>query len=383
VPCPIKKYSLGLLIALTIVLLIPSTGWSAASSAIPASYTVQSGDSLYGISKKFGLTVDEIVQLNNISNPNVIKPGMVLVLKAPTVASASVSVEPQSPTTYVVQAGDTLWSISRKVGVALADLLQINNLRDNTILHPGQTLLLESTQLAAGGASNATVPMSTTPIQPNESPMIATQTVTTPVVTPMGVVAVPVQVPTPATLSGTVATPQTTEPAPSPTEVSSSAQPTSSVTGVSSASNTTAPLAISTNVDRAREILERTTDPTVNMQWPVSGRLSSKFGSRWGKMHEGIDLAVPIGTPVRVAADGVIAFAGWSNGYGYLVKVNHGQGWETWYAHNSELRVAVGDIVLKGDVIARSGNTGNTTGPHVHFEIHKDGKVLDPLRYLP
>lgn len=116
--------------------------------------------------------------------------------------------------------------------------------------------------------------------------------------------------------------------------------------------------------------------------WPVRGRISSRFGPRWGRMHEGLDIAVNTGTRVRAAADGVVRFAGWNGGYGYLVVIDHGRGIETRYAHNSRLQVKRGQRVSRGEVIALSGSTGNSTGPHVHFEIRQNGKPVDPLRYL-
>jgi len=116
--------------------------------------------------------------------------------------------------------------------------------------------------------------------------------------------------------------------------------------------------------------------------WPVKGRISSRFGPRWGRMHEGLDIAVNVGTQVRAAADGVVRFAGWNGGYGYLVVVDHGRGIETRYAHNSRILVKRGQRVSRGQVLALSGSTGNSTGPHVHFEIRQNGKPVDPLKYL-
>lgn len=116
--------------------------------------------------------------------------------------------------------------------------------------------------------------------------------------------------------------------------------------------------------------------------WPVQGRISSPFGARWGKMHNGLDIAVPTGTHVKAAADGRISFAGWNGGYGILVIVDHGNGVETRYAHNSRLNVKVGQKVERGQVIAYSGNTGVSTGPHVHFEIRQRNTPVNPQTYL-
>lgn len=116
--------------------------------------------------------------------------------------------------------------------------------------------------------------------------------------------------------------------------------------------------------------------------WPVNGRISSRYGMRWGAMHHGVDIAVNTGTPVRAAAAGRVSFAGWNGGYGYLVVIDHGQGVETRYAHNSRIVVKVGQQVKRGDIVAYSGNTGRSTGPHLHFEIRYRGASVDPLKYL-
>lgn len=116
--------------------------------------------------------------------------------------------------------------------------------------------------------------------------------------------------------------------------------------------------------------------------WPARGRISSTYGWRWGRQHEGIDIAVPRGTPVRAAAPGRVVYSGWGGGYGYLVSIDHGNGVVTRYAHNSRLVVRVGQRVSRGQVVAYSGNTGNSTGPHVHFEIRYRGRPVDPLPYL-
>ncbi len=116
--------------------------------------------------------------------------------------------------------------------------------------------------------------------------------------------------------------------------------------------------------------------------WPVHGVLTSYFGWRWGRMHEGIDLAVPSGTPVVAAAAGTIIYAGWMGGYGNLVLIDHGGGVATAYGHNTSVTVGSGQQVAQGQLIAYSGNTGHSTGPHVHFEVRVNGSAVDPLGYL-
>ncbi len=116
--------------------------------------------------------------------------------------------------------------------------------------------------------------------------------------------------------------------------------------------------------------------------WPVAGPVTSGYGWRWGRMHEGIDIAVGTGTPVHAGAAGTVIYSGWMSGYGYLVVIDHGNGLSTASAHNSSLIVGLGAVVQKGFVIALSGNTGRSTGPHVHFEVRVNGAPVDPLGYL-
>ena len=116
--------------------------------------------------------------------------------------------------------------------------------------------------------------------------------------------------------------------------------------------------------------------------WPVNGPLTSGFGYRWGRLHEGIDIGVGEGTAVSAAASGTVISAGWGGGYGNLVVIDHGGGIATAYAHNSRLLVSAGQSVGQGSVIAASGNTGHSTGPHVHFEVRVNGSAVDPIPYL-
>jgi len=119
--------------------------------------------------------------------------------------------------------------------------------------------------------------------------------------------------------------------------------------------------------------------------WPVEGTLTSGFGYRWGRMHEGIDISVPEGTPIRAAADGTVILMQSeyeSGGYGNYTCVDHGGGLSTCYAHQSSFATSVGAQVSQGDVIGLSGNTGHSTGPHLHFEVRVNGAPTDPLGYL-
>jgi murein DD-endopeptidase MepM/ murein hydrolase activator NlpD len=134
-----------------------------------------------------------------------------------------------------------------------------------------------------------------------------------------------------------------------------------------------------------REALERAIARAHRWVSPVSGyTLTSGFGWRWGKMHPAQDLACPTGTSVRALSSGTVVFAGWSNeGYGYMVKIRYWDGTVSWMAHNSRLLVSIGEEVSPGQRVAYSGSTGNSTGPHVHLEIHPDdGSAVAPVTWL-
>lgn len=118
---------------------------------------------------------------------------------------------------------------------------------------------------------------------------------------------------------------------------------------------------------------------------PVTGTISSRYGVSSKirvSTHTGLDIAATTGTPIKVVADGTVAFAAYSGSYGYLVKVDHGNGVETWYGHTSKMLVKEGQAVKAGDTIALVGSTGNSTGPHLHFEVRINGEHVNPQKYL-
>jgi murein DD-endopeptidase MepM/ murein hydrolase activator NlpD len=126
-----------------------------------------------------------------------------------------------------------------------------------------------------------------------------------------------------------------------------------------------------------------------SFRWPIQGSLTSSYGWRTHPItgqesfHEGLDIAAGNGTPIGAAAGGKVKFAGWYAGYGRLVIIDHGDGLETRYGHMSSISVSAGEVVSAGDTIGHVGQSGDATGPHVHFEIRKNGRTLDPRDYLP
>ena len=116
---------------------------------------------------------------------------------------------------------------------------------------------------------------------------------------------------------------------------------------------------------------------------PTSGRLTSPYGSRWGRAHQGIDVGAPTGTPIYASDNGIVIESEYrSNGYGNIIKIDHQNGFVTYYAHCSQLYANVGDVVAKGDKIAAVGSTGRSTGPHLHFEIRKNDVAQNPYNYI-
>jgi murein DD-endopeptidase MepM/ murein hydrolase activator NlpD len=119
---------------------------------------------------------------------------------------------------------------------------------------------------------------------------------------------------------------------------------------------------------------------TGRFAWPARGYISSGFGMRWGRLHKGIDIAGS--GPIRAVDNGRVVSAGWDGDYGKAVVIDHGNGYRTLYGHLRSISVSVGDVVEKGKIIGMMGSTGDSTGVHLHFEVHKNGRVQNPLRYL-
>jgi murein DD-endopeptidase MepM/ murein hydrolase activator NlpD len=117
--------------------------------------------------------------------------------------------------------------------------------------------------------------------------------------------------------------------------------------------------------------------------WPADGPVTSGFGHRWGRLHAGIDIGAPTGAPIVAAKDGVVSYAGVMGGYGNIIVIDHGGGMTTRYAHQSRLGAGVGQSVSAGEQVGYIGSTGNSTGPHLHFEVRINDQPQDPIGYLP
>lgn len=134
-------------------------------------------------------------------------------------------------------------------------------------------------------------------------------------------------------------------------------------------------------IPRAKTLASRGGSRQLHLMKPVSGILSSPYGSRWGRIHWGIDLAAPYGTPVKAAKDGLVIYAGWRGGYGLLVILQHGP-FRTYYGHMSQTFVQPGKQVSQGEIIGRVGSSGRSTGSHLHFELEVLKKKINPVKFF-
>ena len=296
---------------------------------------VAAGDTIYGISQRCDVPMRAMIAANDLQPPFILRVGQVL--QVPT------------PRLHTVAAGETLYGISRQYGTDLSQLARQNGLAAPYIIVPGQALVIPNPG-AAGPivpptARAASVSRSGGGAPPRPIPRPTTRTATPPVATARVADGVPVPRPRPARAGSTEASPPTAAP-------------------------TRAPAAL--------------TGP-VRFDWPLRGRIVSSFGAKaQGRHNDGVNIAAPKGTAVRAAEVGEVAYAGSGlRGFGNLLLIRHADGWITAYAHNDRLLVERGDRVVKGQVIARVGNTGGVDQPQLHFEIRKGREAVDPLDHLP
>jgi murein DD-endopeptidase MepM/ murein hydrolase activator NlpD len=258
----------------------------AGNQAPPLTHTVSKGETLSLIGKRYGLAVQELVKLNNLRNANFIREGQVLVLAAAEPAAWTA----QAAVVHTLRRGETVWDLSRAYRVGTDNILAANGIADPTRLLPGQKLVI-----------------------------------------------------------------------PGPVVASRSTAPEREATAVSRSAPRVVP----------------------DFIWPVTGRITSGFGPRWGRFHCGIDIAAGYGSPIVAAAAGTVTESGWRGTYGYMLRIDHHNGWESLYAHASKLHVKNGAKVAGGQVIASIGQTGNATGPHLHLELIYQGQHQNPVRCLP
>ena len=314
---------------------------------------VGTNDTLDGLAKRYNVSSAAILQANGYKGPRMLSPGQQLIIpKQTAVAAAAPALAPPASkpvaaaaaasSVHIVNRGDTLMSISRRNNVPVAELAKANNLDQSARLSIGMKLTVPGSKSAAAAAAAA----------PAAQPLIA---------------AVPAQPVATVAASGTKMAA-----AGGPPQAARLASPT-------------------TNVVEEKPVVEaasvkpsEATGALPTFRWPVRGKVITTYGAKTnGKSNDGINLAVPEGTPVKAAEDGVVAYSGNElKGYGNLVLVRHSNGYVTAYAHASELMVKRGDTIKRGQIIAKSGQSGEVGSPQLHFEIRKGSSPVDPLQFL-
>ncbi len=308
---------------------------------------VGTSDTLEILSRRYNVSAAAIMQANGYKGPRALSPGQQLIIPHPTASVAAapalaapvskpVAVASAAPSVHVVNHGDTLLSIARRNHVSVAELARANNLEPSTKLKLGMKLTVPGAKAAA--VAPAVQPGAVAAAQPAVAPAP----------------------PTTKIAAATAGPPQTAHLAQATTKLEDTPAAETPV----KASEATGAL------------------PT--FRWPVRGKVITAYGAKAnGKANDGINLAVPEGTPVKAAEDGVVAYSGNElKGYGNLVLVRHANGYVTAYAHASELLVKRGDTIKRGQVIAKSGQSGEVGSPQLHFEIRKGSSPVDPLQFL-
>lgn len=331
---------------------VPPRSVAAAPSAGGTKIIVGTSDTLDVIAKRYHVTPQAILAANGYKGPRALSPGQQLIIPhpgataaAPAPVMAPVAMAPAvkpvaavaaPPSTHFVNHGDTLASIARKNHISAVELARANGLDPSAKLKLG-------TRLTVPGAKTAAVAAPAAPLAP-----VA------------GTLQPVAAAPAPATKMAAIA---------APVQSARLAQATANVE--------------EKPVETPAKAAE-TTSALPTFRWPVRGKVVTSYGAKTnGKSNDGINLAVPEGTPVKAAEDGVVAYSGNElKGYGNLVLVRHSNGYVTAYAHASELLVKRGDTIKRGQVIAKSGQSGEVASPQLHFEIRKGSSPVDPLQFL-
>jgi murein DD-endopeptidase MepM/ murein hydrolase activator NlpD len=255
---------------------------------------------------------------------------------------------------HTVRRGETVYRIAKAYGIDPADLMETNGIADPRTVAVGAELFVP------GATREVEVPAAPVAGDPAHGAHAATAAADTGPTSHA-----------PASSSTSTSTSTTTS--------TSTLRPPSPDTGPSS--HTVAPPTPS--VTPAPAAYAARSGKEAPLAWPLKGVLYGRYGVRAGRRHDGIDIAAPEGTQVAAAAAGTVIYAGEQSGYGAIVIVRHESGLVTLYAHNSRLLVGEGDRVRRGEPIARVGQTGRTTGPHLHFEVREGTRPRNPLLYLP
>jgi murein DD-endopeptidase MepM/ murein hydrolase activator NlpD len=302
---------------------------------------VGTSDTLEVLAQRYHVTPAAILAANGYKGPRTLSPGQQLIIPNANTAVAPVAAAPATrpvanaaATVHVVNHGDTLAGIAHRNHISVSELARANNLDANAPLKQG-------TRLTVPAKAAEAVPVATQPVAAMQP--LPTTTIGGPRLAAA----------TPASPQQSVRYAQA-NPTPEPVEAAPAPKPA------------------------------ETTSALPTFRWPVRGKVITGYGAKTnGKSNDGINVAVPEGTPVKAAEDGVVAYSGNElKGYGNLILVRHSNGYVTAYAHASELLVKRGDTIKRGQVIAKSGQSGEVGSPQLHFEIRKGSQPVDPLQFL-
>jgi len=315
----------------------------------PVYYTVKPGDTLWSIVQNYDVSMEGILAVNYLSNKDILSVGQKL--EIPAMGGSNQGNKKIQTVEYTVVKGDSLWNIAQKYDIKMHEIISINQLENITQLSVGQKLNIPVSELA--GASG------------QETKTIATSTGT--------------QEEKPKDVIHIVQKGETFWGISRKYQVS-----IQSITGANRISESSR-LVVGQKLTIPN--VRNSSIPTRSFIWPLNGLITSQFGMRTlgGRRdyHTGIDIDGNMGDSIRAVESGKVSFSGYINGYGNIIIVEHAGGYSTVYAHNSNNLVREGQRVNKGDIIARVGATGNSTGTHLHFEIREDGKPVNPLIHLP
>jgi murein DD-endopeptidase MepM/ murein hydrolase activator NlpD len=324
----------------------PAWSWDGGTAVV-----VRRGDTVNSLARRYGVPPAAIVQANNLRSAAAIVPGQRVIIPrynnpvAAKTAPHNATAKPSAPATtgsiganiHVVAPGETLMSVARLYHMPLTELAAANKIAPHTLVKIGDRIVIPGRVAAAAPvAASAPAPVAAAP---RLQPVVRAQ-------------------------------------APAPQQVAS-------IAPVSTA-RVAAPTAPANDDDEPVAVGSGGNGGPA-FRWPVRGRVIAGFGAKPnGQQNDGINLAVPEGTAIRAAEDGVVAYAGNElKGYGNLILVRHANGFVTAYAHTSEIMVKRNDQVRRGQVIAKSGQSGTVTSPQLHFEIRKGSAPVDPTQYLP
>lgn len=321
-------------------------------------YTVHSGDTVENVASKFGITPETVVN-NNSLDGRYLKPGQ------------QITILPISGIQYSVRKGDTIDNIAVRYSVSPES---IANYAPNHILQ-NQKLEINTTLFIPDGIPPVVIPVITIAgpakiqiVQAAPKKAVSTPSKSSSVSKPAQIPSQAVKPAAPKVAPKAVYVPPAPKVVPKPAYVAPAPK--------------VAPKPAPAPVTRVSTV---STAATGRFVWPIHGVITTYFHQRiWYGIHQGLDIATAYGTPVVAADGGVVLESGWNAyGYGISVLIDHGNGIQTRYGHFSATAVRVGQRVARGQVIGYEGSTGNSTGPHLHFEVHQNGVIVNPLNFLP